>query len=306
MLALLLGRTSLACTLLPTLLPPAQLQHLTPNRLSPPPLLPCAAYGFLGDVTHNAEAFRWMGPVRYDLLGAVKLLAGRSYPARIRYLEGEVGRVLSRPAHAHAVCGTDCATCRTASFMNSRRRSQQQLLVAGGSSSPLASASPTVVIANGTAAASIAPPPAAAAARPTSAPAAVPAAAAAAAAAGETSGAGQLSPAASGAVSSSERSRHFLQHAAGAFERQGGEGEQWQEIEGVFRSIMLIVMPCRSDKTLHGMARHGHLSDGRIKLVLVTKCSPLQVRGAADRRWHCCCLFFCCRYSQGVCTWWRC
>lgn len=37
------------------------------------------------------------------------------------------------------------------------------------------------------------------------------------------------------------------------------------------------VMPCRSDKTRSGMARFGHLADGRIKLVLVRKCSPVQV-----------------------------
>lgn len=37
------------------------------------------------------------------------------------------------------------------------------------------------------------------------------------------------------------------------------------------------VMPCRSDKTRSGMARFGHLADGRLKLVLVRKCSPLQV-----------------------------
>jgi hypothetical protein len=41
-------------------------------------------------------------------------------------------------------------------------------------------------------------------------------------------------------------------------------------------------MPCRSDKTRSGMARYGHLADGRLKLVLVRQCSPLQV-GAVRR-----------------------
>lgn len=40
-------------------------------------------------------------------------------------------------------------------------------------------------------------------------------------------------------------------------------------------SIMLIVSPCRSDKTRAGMARYGHLSDGRLKLVLVRRCGRL-------------------------------
>lgn len=44
-------------------------------------------------------------------------------------------------------------------------------------------------------------------------------------------------------------------------------------------------------QTRSGMARHGHLADGRLKLVLVRKCSPLQVGGAhtgacAARRDH--------------------
>lgn len=32
-----------------------------------------AAYGFLADVTSEAERYRWLGPVRYDLVGAAKL-----------------------------------------------------------------------------------------------------------------------------------------------------------------------------------------------------------------------------------------
>ena len=38
---------------------------------------------------------------------------------------------------------------------------------------------------------------------------------------------------------------------------------------------MVIVSPCRSDKTRSGMARYGHLSDGRAKLVLVRRCGRL-------------------------------
>lgn len=47
-------------------------------------------------------------------------------------------------------------------------------------------------------------------------------------------------------------------------------------------------MPCRSDKTRSGMARFGHLADGRVKLVLVRKCSPLQVRAFAPPGAHSC------------------
>lgn len=43
-------------------------------------------------------------------------------------------------------------------------------------------------------------------------------------------------------------------------------------------------------QTRAGMARYGHLADGRLKLVLVKKCSPLQVGlcwccVCAGRRW---------------------
>jgi ceramide kinase len=52
-------------------------------------------------------------------------------------------------------------------------------------------------------------------------------------------------------------------------------GEEWRLVEGEFLSVMLIVMPCLSDKTRHGMARYGHLADGRLKLVLVRRCSAV-------------------------------
>lgn len=38
---------------------------------------------------------------------------------------------------------------------------------------------------------------------------------------------------------------------------------------------MVIISPCRSDKTQSGMARFAHLADGRAKLVLVRRCGRL-------------------------------
>ncbi|BDA50250.1 Ceramide kinase [Coccomyxa sp. Obi] len=55
------------------------------------------------------------------------------------------------------------------------------------------------------------------------------------------------------------------------------EGEPaWTVIEGEFKSIMAIVTPCRSDMSAGGLARTAHLSDGRLKLVFVRRCSVLQ------------------------------
>ncbi|KAK9903549.1 hypothetical protein WJX75_008659 [Coccomyxa subellipsoidea] len=50
----------------------------------------------------------------------------------------------------------------------------------------------------------------------------------------------------------------------------------WTVVEGEFKSIMAIVTPCRSDMSAGGLARTVHLSDGRLKLVLVKRCSVLQ------------------------------
>lgn len=52
--------------------------------------------------------------------------------------------------------------------------------------------------------------------------------------------------------------------------------DDWKTIEGDFAGIQLVIMPCRSDKSLNGVAKYGHLSDGNIHLVLVRHCSRLQ------------------------------
>lgn len=52
--------------------------------------------------------------------------------------------------------------------------------------------------------------------------------------------------------------------------------EEWKVVEGSFAGIMLVIMPCRSQKSSKGVARYGHLSDGNIHLVMVKQCSRLQ------------------------------
>lgn len=276
----------------------------------PPPCRPPAAYGFLADVTAAAEQLRCLGPARYDVVGAAKLLAwcaqgapsrcckrlawrivvrrvyvfpcpprSRAYPARIRYIEGEVGRSLRK--HATDVCRAACRVCAAASFMHSRRISDQQLALASAPSGawPPTSSTSSSLQASPTAARAAS----AAAASPAAAAAAVglPGMAAAASSASlSRSAAGSEPPSPAvrqllGGSTAASPAAHFLLPAAGAAERHGGE--EWREVQGEYCSIMLIVMPCRSDKTRSGMARHGHLADGQLKLVLVRKCSPLQV-----------------------------
>lgn len=128
-----------------------------------------------------------------------------------------MGRELSRGEHAETACGAGCGVCRAASFIHSRRFSEQRLAAAAGDA--------------GSSSAS-------------SSPQASPSAA---------GGGGELpeSPLRGGAPPAG--SSHFLQHAASAAERHAGE--EWRVLEGEWASIMLICMPCRSDKTKAGMAR---------------------------------------------------
>ena len=47
-------------------------------------------------------------------------------------------------------------------------------------------------------------------------------------------------------------------------------------VEGDFASINVVVAPCRSDKSKRGLIPNGHLSDGRMYLVMVKRCNHLQ------------------------------
>eukprot|EP00878_Enallax_costatus_P012632 GHUV01013195.1.p1 GENE.GHUV01013195.1~~GHUV01013195.1.p1 ORF type:complete len:665 (+),score=223.65 GHUV01013195.1:538-2532(+) len=44
-----------------------------------------ANYGFLGDVMETSEELRWMGPIRYDVAGALRWLLLRGYKATVWY-----------------------------------------------------------------------------------------------------------------------------------------------------------------------------------------------------------------------------
>lgn len=56
----------------------------------------------------------------------------------------------------------------------------------------------------------------------------------------------------------------------------GSEQVGWTTKEGRFRSIMIVVIPCRSNKSQHGVIPSSHLADGRMHLVMVNDCSNLQ------------------------------
>ncbi|KAG2498764.1 hypothetical protein HYH03_003503 [Edaphochlamys debaryana] len=89
--------------------------------------------------------------------------------------------------------------------------------------------------------------------------------------------------------------------AAGGSSESAGQGllgqpwtdaEGWTHLEGEFVSVKCVVTPCRSDKSKNGIIPHGHLSDGRMYLVLVSTCHHLAMlrfllrlstRGLVDR-----------------------
>lgn len=50
----------------------------------PPPPASIICAGFMGDVMAASEGYRWLGPVRYDLVGAAKLLANSAYRAKVQ------------------------------------------------------------------------------------------------------------------------------------------------------------------------------------------------------------------------------
>ncbi|GAX83936.1 hypothetical protein CEUSTIGMA_g11360.t1 [Chlamydomonas eustigma] len=54
------------------------------------------------------------------------------------------------------------------------------------------------------------------------------------------------------------------------------QGGDWTSVEGEFVSVMSVVTPCRSDKSVQGIIPSAHLADGRMYLVLVRKCNHLQ------------------------------
>ena len=63
----------------------------------------------------------------------------------------------------------------------------------------------------------------------------------------------------------------FMRPSLHARAKQG-----WVTREGSFKSIMVVIIPCRSDRSAEGLAPYSHLSDGRLQLIMVRDCSRLQ------------------------------
>lgn len=81
-----------------------------------------ASYGFMGDLMRKSEGMRWMGPLRYDVAGAVTFLTASSYTASISYRRA-----------APVPPGMDCQPCKTACELCSSARSSEIGTEEGGS-----------------------------------------------------------------------------------------------------------------------------------------------------------------------------
>ena len=181
----------------------------------------------MADVVAGSEQYRFLGPLRYDAVGALKVVANQSYRCRVSYLSpptpppspspsaplenttpseeedeekgSEGGQEGGSGEEMNVVCTTNCEVCKRAASV----ASLSQLDITNNNNN-------------------------------------------------------------NGNGSSSSPSSEDAGTSA------------WKVVEGEWMAIMLICQTNRSDKTLFGMVKHGHLSNGQCTLVLVHKCSPLQ------------------------------
>ena len=229
-----------------------------------------ASYGFMGDLMAESEKYRWMGPLRYEVMGAKMLAANRSYRAKISYLPAEA-------AHSggfRQVCYTNCGLCAQSThhhhhhhhhhkkLLKTQQQQQQHMNsddsfggFEGGFESGLGD--------------SILPSPFSNTSASTTTEAVLLSIPLPQSQQQQQQSQQQSPPTSPSSKTNSPfalHSRHSLNH------RQS----DWVTVEDDFAGIMLVIMPCRSDKSTAGVARYGHLSDGNIHLVLVRRCSRLQ------------------------------
>lgn len=250
-----------------------------------------ASYGFVGDVLGASERMRWMGPARYDVSGVMTFMRLRSYAVRLWY---------KLPIASHpikAVCCSECPLCsQPASNVfdvmggligSSRNRvgsarsyafqtdtdSVDRVKSSGcdlrGDSNAIASSLYT--------------------AQPTKTRR--PFHMRGASGFGEQMllqhdhrhlhgvGGSDTDGASPGRDCGSPPPRDEWFDNAGvdmAHPSNGDDVDRWHCWEGEVSSLMIVVTPTRSDKSKHGIVPHAHLSDGRLHLVIVRKCTRIQ------------------------------
>lgn len=260
-----------------------------------------ASYGFVGDVLDASESMRWMGPVRYDVSGAMTLMRLRSYPVRLWYKLPEaphpirkvccsdcqicsqprsnmfdfgeavlsisddppgvnVEKAVRREADSKPSCSSqlclDVNSCNGRDFsghvgseeaVTSHARNENQQLHMRGASG----FGEQAFLGNGQGT-------------------------------GGSEGTAVCSNANSGMKQlNSQQQAHDLWFGdislpASSTEIRANENDCWRCWEGEISSLMVVVTPTRSDKSKHGLVPHAHLSDGRLHLVIVRRCTRMQ------------------------------
>lgn len=288
-----------------------------------------ASYGFVGDVLDSSETMRWMGPARYDVSGAFTLARLKSYPVRLWYKPaaphpskvvcGYQCRICSQPYHTGSVkeglagLGSIELNSGSVSPPSLRPASQSPLLFPKTAAPALAPPNRKSPV-----------PQASECSEDT-----VMAGCAEPAATVPEKRMGLMEDYAGDLASDSlpcemknhadsdqscrSRSKERVpqlnrvdpRESCSWFDgmsnsRFGGnpmaydseEGSKWRCWEGEVVSLMVVVTPTRTEKTKGGLVEHAHISDGRLNLVIVRKCSRIQffrflislTRGGVDEK----------------------
>lgn len=253
-----------------------------------------ASYGFIGDVLGASERMRWMGPARYDISGMMTFMNLRSYAVRLWY------KMPISPHSSKAVCCSDCQVCSEpasnyfdvvggaiSDVMHSERSVGSRVdydvaFRAVHDSATMPEAQVNGVVENSSQSMS-------------------------GVSVSQVNGSQRHKPfhmrGASGFGEQLLVDRPGSDH--GLFDLKDGslkncsyssisvsdawfgdvcpydatsveDHERWHCWEGEVTSVMIVVTPTRSDKSKHGIVPHAHLSDGRLHLVIVRRCTRWQ------------------------------
>lgn len=256
-----------------------------------------ASYGFVGDVLGASERMRWMGPARYDVSGMLTFMNLKAYAVRLWY------KLPVAPHTVKAVCCSDCPVCSepVSNRFDVVGSAMGGPLRFGNSSIGTVRCQGNVLSPTGTFACEVDAKcngfPGQSAGSPAS----------------TYISQSNMFPChrsfhmrgASGFGEQMILDRSHSHHH-GTFDVEGGDvqlrdvdsigekdgwfgnvrlnehdigvgdSERWHCWEGEVSSLMIVVTPTRSDKSKHGIVPHAHLSDGRLHLVIVRRCTRWQ------------------------------
>nr|BAV58283.1 hypothetical protein [Ulva partita] len=257
-----------------------------------------ASYGFIGDVLGASERLRWMGPARYDISGMMTFVNLRSYAVRLWY------KSPVEPHPSRSVCCSDCPLCSepTSNAFDAVDASISGVCVPRPSVAAVAKDSTVFTAAtnsDGVSEDDRHPMVGTIDGGPQRGPLSEHQSSQChrafhmrgASGFGEQMISGSLRHHHDGLlIRKFEKEQEIRSHDCNPMSASDswfgnvhlkdsvcvGEGEHWHCWEGEVSSLMIVVTPTRSDKSKHGIVPHAHLSDGRLHLVIVRRCTRWQ------------------------------